>query len=145
MPKQYFSASDSELIAQAVKAAEGETSGEIRIFIESNCLQDDVLDRTKALFVKMGLEQTKDRNGILVYIAMDDRKFAIYGDQGIHQVLSQEFWNALAQGIALQFAEGEFVEGLVSGVGEIGKALKEHFPYANDDVNELPDEIVYGD
>ena len=132
------------MIKQAVADAELDTSGEIRVHIERRC-NGDVLDRGAYLFEKLGMHKTDKRNGVLFYLAIDDHKFAILGDAGINVVTPEDFWDVIKDKMQEEFIEGRFTEALAWGIREAGTQLKEHFPYQDDDVNELPDEISFGD
>ena len=132
------------MIKQAVADAELDTSGEIRVHIERRC-NGDVLDRGAYLFEKLGMHKTDKRNGVLFYLAIDDHKFAILGDAGINTVTPEDFWDVIKDKMQDEFIEGRFTEALAWGIREAGTQLKEHFPYQDDDVNELPDEISFGD
>jgi len=138
----FFSQEQQAQILASVKEAELETSGEIRVHIETS-LKGDVLDRAAWLFKKLGMDKTADRNGVLFYLAVDDRKFAIIGDGGINAKVPVGFWNEISEHLLKNFKEGRFTEGLSEGIIMAGNQLKAHFPYKTDDVNELPDEISF--
>jgi uncharacterized membrane protein len=138
----FFSEEQQAQILAAVKEAEKETSGEIRVHIESS-LKVDVLDRAAWLFKKLGMHKTAARNGVLFYLALEDRKFAIIGDAGINSKVPAGFWDKISELLAGNFKEGKFTEGLSEGIIMAGEQLKKHFPYQVDDVNELPDEISF--
>jgi uncharacterized membrane protein len=138
----FFSEEQQAQILAAVKEAEKETSGEIRVHIESS-LKADVLDRAAWLFKKLGMYKTAARNGVLFYLALEDRKFAIIGDAGINSKVPAGFWDKISELLARNFKEGKFTEGLSEGIIMAGEQLKTHFPYKLDDVNELPDEISF--
>lgn len=138
-----FSAAEQEQIIHAITLAENKTSGEIRIAVEQRC-RTNALDRAAAYFKKLGMHRTTLRNGVLVYIAVEDRVFAIIGDQGIHKVVAPDFWDETKSLMAEFFEKGDLVAGLVAGIIHTGKQLKQYFPVADDDVNELPDDIVFG-
>jgi uncharacterized membrane protein len=139
MNKFYTEEEHSRIIA-SVKEAEKQTSGEIRIFIEPRC-KVEVLDRAAFIFEQLGIHNTKHRNGVLFYMAHDDKKFAILGDAGINAVVEDNFWDNIKADMQKHFAEGKFTEGLISGIQETGEALKKYFPFEEGDINELPDEI----
>ncbi|MBX3240937.1 MAG: TPM domain-containing protein [Chitinophagaceae bacterium] len=143
--RYFFSQEENERIVAAIKAAEQQTSGEIRIYIESHCRFVDPVDRALEVFYGLKMEQTAQRNGVLLYIALQDHQLAIYGDEGIHQKVGGEFWNEEVKHILSEFNANHFADGIVLVVKEIGEALKHHFPYDGDtDKNELPDDIVFG-
>jgi len=141
--RKYFSEKDKLQIKNAIRAAELNTSGEVRVHIEKHC-REDVLDRAAFWFQKLEMHKTELRNGVLFYLAVDDRKFAILGDAGINQKVPDDFWEEIKEKMAEKFKEGLFAEGLSQGIRMAGEQLKAHFPYQEDDVNELSDEISYG-
>jgi uncharacterized membrane protein len=143
-PSHFFSGDQKNQIRQAVADAEMDTSGEIRVHIERRC-KGDVLDRAAYLFEKLGMHKTEKRNGVLFYLAVDDHKFAILGDAGINAVTPEDYWDSIKEKMQGEFKEGRFTEGLEWGIREAGSQLKEHYPYQDDDVNELPDDISFGD
>ena len=138
----FFSKEQQAQILASVREAENETSGEIRVHIESK-LKGDVLDRAAWLFKKLGMHKTAERNGVLFYLAVTDKKFAIIGDAGIHAKVPDGFWDDVSVLMTKNFKEGKFTEGLSEGILLAGKHLKIHFPHKKDDVNELPDEISF--
>jgi uncharacterized membrane protein len=142
-PKDFLGKENEKLVVKAIEGAEHQTSGEIRVHIESKC-QVDVLDRTAWLFKKLKMHETKDRNGVLIYLSIVDRKFAIIGDAGINKVVPEGFWNDVKEMMIGHFSKGEFVTGLINGIEMAGEHLKQYFPHQEDDVNELPDDISYG-
>ena len=131
------------LIKNAIKEAELNTSGEIRVHIES-VIKGDVLDRAAYIFKILGMHKTRERNGVLFYLAEKSRKFAIIGDAGINAKVPVDFWNNIKDNMALHFSEGKFANGLAEGIRMAGEQLKVHFSHKKDDVNELPDEISFG-
>src|SRR5450759_336826 len=138
----FFSKDQQAQILAAVKEAEMETSGEIRVHIESS-LNGDVLDRAAWLFKKLGMHKTTERNGVLFYLAVNDRKFAIIGDAGINAKVPAGFWDDISELLKKNFKEGKFTEGLSEGILLAGKHLTLHFPHRTDDVNELPNDISF--
>lgn len=130
-------------IVNAIKEAELNTSGEIRVHIEKNC-PEDVLDRAAFIFEKLKMHKTKLRNGVLFYLAVQDRKFAILGDAGINAKVPEGFWDNIKETMLNHFKNGEFTRGLSEGIKMTGEQLKKHFPWKSDDVNELSDEISFG-
>ena len=141
--KSFFSKEQQESILHAIKHAEMDCSGEIRVHIENNCT-GDVLDRASYIFKKLKMHNTKDRNGILFYLAIKHRKFAILGDAGINAVVPPNFWDAIKLSMTYAFKEGKFAEGLSKGIEMAGEHLRKNFPHKKDDVNELPDDISFG-
>ncbi len=142
--KLFFSKEEKEDIVQAVKNAELDTSGEIRVHIE-NKFKGDAKDGAALIFKKLGMHKTELRNGVLFYLALGNRKFAILGDAGVNQVVPENFWDDIRDTMLNYFREDNFAEGLTEGISMAGKQLKKHFPYQSDDVNELPDDISFGD
>jgi len=131
-------------MVQAIRFAEKQTSGEVRLFVESHCSYIQPIDRAKELFAELKMTATKDRNGVLLYFAMKDRQMAIWGDEGIHQKMGQGFWEKVVAKILADFKREHFVEGICNMIQTVGEALKKNFPYASDDKNELDDTIVFG-
>lgn len=142
--KPFFTEEEHSSIVQAIRNAEKRTSGEIRVFIESRCSFVDPVDRAAEIFFGLKMEKTEDRNGVLLYIAMKDKQMAIFGDKGIHQKVGSAFWNREVSKMLSEFKQQHYATGIVSIVTEIGEALVAHFPYENEDRNELPDDIVFG-
>jgi uncharacterized membrane protein len=142
-PSQFFKEEQKKNITDAIKEAELNTSGEIRLHIESSC-KEDVLDRATYMFEKLAIHKTELRNGVLFYLSINDNKFAILGDAGINKVTADNFWEEIKETVLNHFKKNEFDIGLSTGIKMAGQALKEHFPYQKDDVNELSDEISFG-
>ena len=142
MGKSLFSADDQQRIVQAIAEAELNTSGEIREHIEKNCKIDPV-KRAIEVFHKLGMERTEQRNGVLIYLATEDHKFAIIGDQGINEHVPDHFWNDERDLMQSYFRKHEFTEGLVQGILKVGDQLKEAFPGEFGDRNELDNEISF--
>jgi uncharacterized membrane protein len=138
----FFTKEQQAQILSSVKEAEKETSGEIRVHIETS-FTGDVLDRAAWVFRKLGMYKTAERNGVLFYLAVQTRKFAIIGDAGINAKVPADFWDNISALLKKNFSEGKFAEGLSEGILQAGEQLKIHFPYHNDDVNELADEISF--
>jgi uncharacterized membrane protein len=138
----FFTKEQQAQILASVKEAELDTSGEIRVHIETS-LKGDVLDRAAWLFKKLGMYKTAGRNGVLFYLAVNDKKFAIIGDAGINAKVPAGFWDEISEYLKKNFKEGKFTEGLSGGILMAGKQLKVHFPHQKDDINELPDEISF--
>jgi uncharacterized membrane protein len=138
----FFSEEQQAQILAAVKEAENETSGEIRVHIETS-FEGDVLDRAAWVFKKLDMHKTEERNGVLFYLAVNDRKYAIIGDAGINAKVPAGFWNCISELLMKKFKEGKFTEGLSEGIILAGRQLKAHFPFNKDDVNELSDDISF--
>lgn len=143
-PSKFFTQDEKDRIKAAVTKAELNTSGEIRVHIERVC-KEDVLDHAAYIFGRLGMHKTELRNGVLFYLAAEDHKFAILGDAGINAVTPDDFWDNIKAAMLTEFREQQFCEGLVTGIGMAGEKLKEHFPYKEGDINELPDDISFGD
>lgn len=138
----FFTKEQQAQILSSVREAEKATSGEIRVHIETTC-PEDVLDRAAWVFSKLQMHKTDERNGVLFYLAVSDRKFAIIGDVGINAKVPKDFWNEISELLKKKFRESKFAEGLSEGILIAGKQLKTHFPYQKNDVNELPDDISF--
>lgn len=143
-PSNFFKQEEKDAVVKAIREAELNTSGEIRVHIERRC-KEDVLDRAAYLFERLGIHKTEKRNGVLFYLAIDDHKFAILGDAGINAVTAEDFWDNIKEKMLAEFQEKRFSGGLELGILLAGEQLKEHFPYKHDDVNELPDDISFGE
>lgn len=141
--QKYFTEADQLQITNAIRVAETNTSGEIRVHIETKCV-GDVLDRAAYIFEKLEMHKTALRNGVLFYLAVEDRKFAILGDAGINQKVPENFWESTKEVVIGKLKEGKLSEGLSKGIVKAGEQLKTHFPYQKDDVNELSDDISFG-
>jgi uncharacterized membrane protein len=143
MAELSFTDGQKEQIVNAIREAEQNTSGEVKVHIEKKCSTPDVMDRAKEVFFTLGLDKTQLRNGVLFYIALDDHKFAVLGDAGIDAVVPVHFWDAIKDKLREHFRAGRITEGLCTGIQMAGQQLKSHFPYSSDDVNELPDDISF--
>jgi len=144
MARDLFTKEDEKAIVAAIKEAELNTSGEVQVHIESHC-KGNVLDRAAKVFSILKMHKTKLRNGVLFYLAVKDHKFAILGDIGINQLTSDDFWDVIKDNMGEYFKKGELTAGICEGIKMAGEQLKDHFPYQDDDVNELPDEVSFGD
>lgn len=142
--KDFIGDKGKALIQQAIKEAELNTSGEIRVHLESKC-SGDPLQRAVYIFNYLKMYRTQARNGVLVYVAVGSRKFAIIGDAGINAVVPDNFWDGIKEQMQVNFAAGNYVDGLVQAIRESGVSLKRYFPYQSDDINEQPDEISFGE
>jgi uncharacterized membrane protein len=142
--KKFFTKTEEKHILSAIKEAELASSGEVRVFVESHC-KGNIEARTIEIFKQLKMQKTRERNAVLIYVAIKDRRFTIFGDEGIHQKMGFQFWNEEAAILKSFFVENKIIEGLNATIISIGQILKEHFPYPSDDKNELPDTIAYGD
>ncbi len=139
----FLSEEDENTLVKAIEKAELNTSGEIRVHIEKKC-KKNVLDKAAYTFKQLEMDKTALRNGVLIYLALEDKKFAIIGDKGINDIVPNNFWDEAKNQMQQHFKSGQMLEGLQYAIDKVGKQLKEHFPYQKDDVNELPNEISYG-
>jgi uncharacterized membrane protein len=143
--KDFFTAEEQQRIIEAIRDAEHMTSGEVRVFIESRCSYMDAIDRAAELFFQLEMQKTDDRNAVLLYVAMKDRQLAVFGDEGIHEKVGDEYWNNEVHKMISNFNRENYAAGIVEVVKDIGAALTKNFPFNNDtDKNELPDDIVFG-
>lgn len=142
--KHFLSKEETEDIMKAVRENEQGTSGEIRIFIESHCRYMDPVQRAGELFYFMNMNKTVHRNGVLIYIADQDRDFALFGDVQLHQKVGDAFWRAEVKSLARHFHQNDRVQGIKHCIKQIGDQLKLHFPLHGENRNELPDEIMFG-
>lgn len=140
---KFITKSDEQEIINAIRTAENSTSGEIRVHIEARC-PNAVFDRAKAVFEELKMDATALKNGVVIYLAAEDHKFYIMGDSGIDKVVPDNFWESTKDIMQTHFRQGRFKQGLVDGILKAGEQLKKHFPVAEDDINELSDEISRG-
>ena len=129
-------------IVAAIREAEKRTSGEVRVFISRKRVANPV-EAAQAHFVQMGMERTRERNGVLIFVAPRARRFAVVGDVGVHERCGESFWKELAAEMSGHFAKSEFTDGIIHGVRKAGELLAHHFPRQPDDVNELPDDVAH--
>lgn len=146
-----FSKNDSFLsgeqkahIVAAIREAEQNTNGEIRVHLESSCGEKEALERAQEVFVNLKMNLTENRNAAILYIAYKDRKFAVYGDEGIHQKVGSDYWSETSNLLHDYFSKSEFEAGIIAAVRSIGEKLKTFFPYLKNDKNELSDEVSEG-
>jgi uncharacterized membrane protein len=123
--------------------AEKETSGEIRVHIEKTT-SIDAFDRAMEVFHLLEMDKTELKNGVLIYVAVKDKTFVICGDQGINEVVSNDFWDSTKEIMVSHFKKGDFKQGLIEGISKAGNELKLYFPYQQGDTNELSNEISKG-
>jgi uncharacterized membrane protein len=141
--EDFLTHEEEQEIIQAIRKAEGNTSGEIRVHIERTS-KKDIFDRALEVFHLLKMDNTKLQNGVLIYVAIDDRNFVIYGDKGINEVVGADFWNSTKDVMVSHFKNNDFKQGLIEGVLKAGKELETHFPWIHGDKNELPDNISKG-
>jgi len=140
--KRFLDAVESERVVAAIRAAEARSSGEIRVHVTSRTL-DDVEKAAAAQFEALGMTNTRERNGVLIYIAPASQKLAVLGDRAIHARCGTDFWKAVVQAMSDDFRAARFTDGIVKGVAASGEVLAAHFPRSagRPDVNELPDQV----
>lgn len=143
MENQLFSEQDQKQIVDAIEVAELLTSGEIRVHVDKKCFGDPV-QKAFRVFRKLGMRQTIERNGVLFYIATDDRKIAIIGDAGIHEKVQPGFWDEIKAQMIMDFKESNYVAGLIKGIQKTGEHLSLYYPKKADDRNELSNEMTFG-
>lgn len=143
--KERFSAAEKETMVAAIRASEQKTSGEIRVFIEAYCTMGDAYSRAKEVFTTLKMDQTLHRNGVLLYIALDERVLAIHCDSGIYAHTDKAYWTAQVALLTTHFKENHYVEGVEKSIIQIGNLLAAYYPHDTDKKNELPDDIVFGD
>lgn len=141
--KPPFTKDEEARILTAIADAENNTSGEIRIHIERTCKKDPYAEAVE-VFERLGMTKTEQRNGVLILVALDDHKFAIIGDTGINEKVPKGFWDETKELMVTHFKEGRIADGIIEGINDAGKQLKQYFPYQKDDTNELKDDISYG-
>jgi uncharacterized membrane protein len=143
--KEFFTAGEKSHVVDAIRTAEQRTSGEIRVFVESRCRFVDPLDRATEVFWGLKMDQTAQRNAVLVYVAVKDKQLALFGDKGIHEKVGDTFWYEKVTKILSHFQKQSYADGIARIILEVGEALHKHFPYNRaTDINELPDDIVFG-
>jgi uncharacterized membrane protein len=139
----FFSDESSQKIVAEIARVEGLTIGEVRLHIEDFC-DSDPLERAIQVFEKLGMQKTKNRSGILIYLASESRKIAIYGDKGIHNKVGKEYWNNIVAQTILRIQSEDMTAAMIQVIKELGEPLAEHFPETNQEINELTNEISYG-
>ncbi|MDT0691120.1 TPM domain-containing protein [Salegentibacter sp. F188] len=142
--EEFLTKAEEEEIVEAIRTSEKNTSGEIRVHLEKSAGDLDIFDRAMEVFHMLKMDNTKQDNGVLIYVAVEDRNFVIYGDKGINDVVSNDFWESTKDAIVAQFKQGNFKQGLVDGVLKAGDQLQKHFPWKETTVNELSDKISKG-
>jgi uncharacterized membrane protein len=135
---------EHDRIVRAIKEAEAKTSGQIRVFLQRGKFEEDALDRAQKKFIQLGMHKTRERNAILILVAPRAQKFAVVGDEGVHQKCGEKFWQELVEKMRGHFLREEFTEALVEGIEAAGQLLARYFPKIGPSTNELPDEIIEG-
>ncbi|WP_421827774.1 TPM domain-containing protein [Larkinella sp.] len=138
-----FTSEEQQQIIQAIRSAELETSGEIRVHLELHCPTPDVIERAVQVFRQLSMDQTAQRNGVLFYLATEDHKFAVLGDEGINKVVPNDFWVTTKDIMRENFRAGRFTQGFCLGIERAGQQLRQYFPRLDNDSNELSDEISH--
>jgi uncharacterized membrane protein len=133
---------DHNRIVQAIKKAEGKSSGQIRVFIQRWKFEEDALPRAQRKFFQLGMQKTTNRNAVLIFVAPREQKYAVVGDVGVHEKCGEEFWKKLVNDMRTHFKKEDFNRAIILAISEVGKLLAAHFPRTGDTINELPDEIV---
>ncbi len=141
--EDFLSKKEEQEIIEAIRIAELNTSGEIRVHLEKTS-KTDAFNRALEVFHYLKMDNTKEQNGVLIYVAVKDKTFVIYGDKGINDVVPEDFWDSTKNIIQSHFKSGNFKQGLVDGILKAGKELEKHFPWEKGDINELSDEISKG-
>jgi uncharacterized membrane protein len=139
-----YSQSDLDFLKTCIEKAEKTTSGEIRLHLEAVCSNEIPENRAQEVFMELGMTQTKQRNAILIYLAFESKKFVLWGDQGIHERVGQDFWDKQAQFLSEQLKDGNFVFGMQKVIEQLGVALGEFFPWDDSDKDELDNSISTG-
>jgi uncharacterized membrane protein len=143
--KQFLTSGENDRVVESIRAFEKKTSGEIRVFIESRNPLVNTIERAQAVFGELQMHQTKERNGVLLYLAVKDREVALLGDVGIHQKVGTAFWEKQVAEMIQLFKQNNLTEGMVKCIEHVGQVLVEKFPHdGTTDQNELSDEIVFG-
>ncbi len=142
--KEFLSKVEHDRIVQAIREAESNTSGEIRVYVQRGKLKADPLTAAQRKFHRLGMHKTRERNAVLLFVAPRVHKFAVFGDKAVHEKCGEQFWQRLVEGMRIHFQTEKFTHALVEGIKEIGKLLAAHFPRGSTSASELPDDIVQG-
>jgi uncharacterized membrane protein len=135
---------EHDRIVRAIKEAEAKTSGQIRVFLQRGKFEEDALERAQKKFLQLGMEKTRERNAVLIFVAPRAQKFAVVGDEGVHQKCGEKFWQELVGRMRKHFLREDFTQALMEAITATGELLARHFPKTESAKNELPDEIVEG-
>ena len=142
--KEFLSKLDHDRIIEAIRGAESKTSGEIRVYIQRGKFETDPVLLAQKKFQRLGMYKTRERNAVLIFVAPRAHKFAIVGDEAIHEKCGERFWQRVVDGMRKHFQNEKFSHAIIEGIEEVGKVLATHFPRASANANELPNEIVEG-
>ncbi len=148
IPRKFFTTDEQRQVREAIAAAEARTSGEIRLHVERDVprrkpIAGDPYLRAREVFAQLGMHETAERNGVLIYLATRSRRFAVLGDEELHQRVGEDFWSEIRDLFAEHFRADRFVTGLTAGIALVGERLRKYFPHRDDDLNELSDDISY--
>jgi uncharacterized membrane protein len=142
--KEFLSKLDHDRIIEAIRGAESKTSGEIRVYIQRGKFETDPVMLAQRKFQRLGMYKTRERNAVLIFVAPRAHKFAVVGDQAIHEKCGEQFWQHVVDGMRVHFQNEKFSHALTEAINEVGKVLATHFPRTSANANELPDEIIEG-
>ncbi len=142
--KEFLGRLDNARIVRAIRAAEARTSGEIRVYVQRGFLEEDPVVAAQRNFHELGMQKTRERNAVLIFVAPRAQKFAVIGDEAVHQKCGAEFWQKLVDSMREHFQKENFTEALVKAIDEAGHLLARHFVRKPDDRDELPDQIIEG-
>jgi len=142
--KEFLSKLDHDRIIEAIRRAESKTSGEIRVYIQRGKFETDPVMLAQKKFQRLGMYKTRERNAVLIFVAPRAHKFAVVGDQAIHEKCGEQFWQHVVDGMRVHFQNEKFSHALTEAINEVGKVLATHFPRTSANTNELPDEIIEG-
>jgi uncharacterized membrane protein len=142
--KDFLNRLEHERIISAIREAESKTSGEIRVYIQRGKFETDAVTVAQKKFRTLGMYKTQQRNAVLVFVAPRAHKFAVVGDQAIHEKCGEQFWQHVVDGMRVHFQNEKFSHALTEAINEVGKVLATHFPRTSSNANELPDEIIEG-
>ncbi len=142
LAKSIFSDADLKSIEAEIKSFENKTSGELIVQFNTNSFGQPY-KKAKRIFEKHKMHRTKERNAVLFVLFLKEQKFAVYGDKGINERVPEGFWNGITEAMSLKFSQKEFVSGLIEGIRRAGEKLSEYFPVQEDDINELPDTLLF--
>ena len=143
--KEFLGKLDHDRIVRAIRDAEIKTSGEIRVYVQRGKLEGDALPLAQQRFQRLEMDQTAERNGVLIFVAPRAHKFAVVGDEAIHQKCGDPLWQSVVEKMGSHFRNERFTDAIVDAVSEVGSVLARHFPRKSADVNELPNTVVEGD
>jgi uncharacterized membrane protein len=142
--KEFLSKLDHDRIIEAIRGAESKTSGEIRVYIQRGKFETDPVMLAQKKFQRLGMYKTRERNAVLIFVAPRAHKFAVVGDQAIHEKCGEQFWQHVVDGMRVHFQNEKFSHALTEAVNQVGRVLAAHFPRTSANANELPDEIIEG-